>query len=123
VRSLIIGGAYQGKLEFAKNKFNLKENDIVNLENEKYNGQKCVYNLHCYIRNCIYSNISYDDTIEQIINKDNIIIICNEIGCGIVPIDKMERLYRDVFGKICCDIAKSCNTVIRVYCGIGEIIK
>jgi len=123
MRSLIIGGACQGKLEFAKNKFNLKENDIVNLENERYNNQKCVYNLHCYIKDCIYNKVSYNGTIKQIISNDNIIIICNEIGCGIVPIDKNERLCRDIFGKICCDIAKSCDTVIRVYCGIGEVIK
>ncbi len=51
------------------------------------------------------------------------VIISNEIGYGIVPIDKFERRYRELTGRICCEIAKESKEVHRVICGIGTIIK
>ena len=55
--------------------------------------------------------------------KDDAVIICDEVGCGIVPMDRAERLYRDVTGRVCCDIAARADMVIRVHCGIGVRIK
>jgi len=53
----------------------------------------------------------------------DIVIICDEMGSGLVPIDAFQREYRDTVGKICCELAKKADTVTRVYCGIGTVIK
>lgn len=55
--------------------------------------------------------------------SNNAVIICDEVGCGIVPLDRAERLYRDVTGRVCCDIAARADSVFRVHCGIGVKIK
>lgn len=51
------------------------------------------------------------------------ILITDEIGCGIVPVDPFERMYREETGRICCRIAAGSKEVWRVCCGLGQRIK
>lgn len=51
------------------------------------------------------------------------ILVTNEIGCGIVPLDPFERAYREQTGRICCELAKRSEQVWRVSCGLGQRIK
>lgn len=53
----------------------------------------------------------------------NVIIVTNELGYGIVPMERFDREYREKCGRICCELAKEANEVHRVVCGIGEVIK
>lgn len=55
-------------------------------------------------------------------NPDRI-LVTDEIGYGIVPIDPLERSYREETGRICCLAAKEADQVWRVCCGIGQRIK
>ena len=105
----VTGGAYQGKKDFALKYF--KNYDIIN-------------NYHIIIKNLISENINLLEYTENIIseNKD-IIIIMDEIGCGIVPTDREERFWREMCGKCGCIIAEKADVVVRVTCGIGTAIK
>lgn len=61
---------------------------------------------------------------ELIFQKNpEIVIISNELGCGVVPIDKADRLWREWTGRICSAIAARSEEVVRVVCGIGMRIK
>ena len=51
------------------------------------------------------------------------ILICDEIGNGIVPIDRFEREYREQVGRILIEVAKRADRVERITCGIGQRIK
>ena len=51
------------------------------------------------------------------------IIISDEVGCGIVPIDKGERQFRERLGRCLTDIASRSDMVFRVFCGIAQRIK
>ena len=51
------------------------------------------------------------------------ILISDEIGNGIVPMDAFEREYREQTGRILIELAKEAEEVIRVICGIGQKIK
>ncbi len=51
------------------------------------------------------------------------IILCNEIGYGIVPMDKTDRLYRETVGRCLCRLAAYSERVVRVVCGLGMKIK
>ncbi len=51
------------------------------------------------------------------------ILLVDEIGCGIVPLDAFERTYREVTGRICCALAAEAREVWRVVAGIGMQIK
>ena len=51
------------------------------------------------------------------------VIICDEVGSGIVPLDSFEREYRERLGRLLCEIAAKAERVERIVCGIGQRIK
>lgn len=51
------------------------------------------------------------------------IIICTEIGCGLVPQSPEERAAREKTGRLCQLLAARAETVVRVYCGLPQAIK
>lgn len=53
----------------------------------------------------------------------NWIIISDEVGNGIVPMEKEERAYREVLGRILIEAASKADRVERVICGLGQRIK
>lgn len=55
-------------------------------------------------------------------NPDRI-LVTDEIGYGIVPIDPFEREYREETGRICCLLAEKSEEVWRVCCGLGTRLK
>lgn len=51
------------------------------------------------------------------------IVIANEVGAGVVPIVKEERLFREAVGRALCIVAQKSESVTRCVCGIGVRIK
>ncbi len=50
-------------------------------------------------------------------------VICTEVGGGIVPMDREERLFRERAGRLSVLLAQRAETVVRVWCGLPEILK
>lgn len=119
---LIIGGRAQGKLRYAADLFDLKSDDDIS--DGILGGTRAVYNLQNAVREIIQNgDDAYVTVMDYVAKYPDCIIICDEIGSGLVPADAFEREYRDTVGKICCMLAKSAVRVHRVICGIGVIIK
>ena len=57
-----------------------------------------------------------------LLNPD-IVIVTDEIGYGIVPMDPFERTYREVVGRVCTKLAKNSESVYRVVCSIEMKLK
>ena len=51
------------------------------------------------------------------------VVIADEIGCGVVPIDRNDRAWREAAGRALCVLAQKSESVTRVVCGIGVHIK
>ena len=51
------------------------------------------------------------------------IVIATEIGGGVVPIDPAQRVAREAAGRLACLLAARADTVIRVYCGLPQVLK
>ena len=65
-----------------------------------------------------------DKLAKEIMRKNpNLIIVTDEIGCGLVPVDAFMRNYREKAGRICTELAEFSVQVVRVNLGIGTIIK
>lgn len=122
---LIFGGAYNGKLEFIKDKYNLINEDIFFCEDEnlKFN-KKVICGLHIFIKNCVLKGI---DSLEILQNNIEVledkIIICDEIGSGIVPMKKLDRAYREENGRALQFLTKNASKVSRIFFGIEEVLK
>lgn len=129
---LYIGGAFQGKLEYVKSLYNSRNpqiygrNDfekLLSLEN-----QDAIWNdFHLTIKNLLEKNENQEKIASQvfsIIEKNpEIKIISCEIGSGIVPIEKSDRIWRDFSGHLLVQIAKKAEKVVRIICGLPQRIK
>lgn len=60
-------------------------------------------------------------SLEDLLQKE--VVICNEVGCGLVPVDPAERERRERTGRLCIELARQADRVIRVVCGVGTVIK
>lgn len=58
----------------------------------------------------------------QAANPDMIVVL-QEMGCGIVPIDPQERAWRENCGRVGCNLAEQAEEVYRLTCGIAQRIK
>ncbi|HIT90268.1 MAG TPA: bifunctional adenosylcobinamide kinase/adenosylcobinamide-phosphate guanylyltransferase [Candidatus Merdenecus merdavium] len=124
---LVIGGRNQGKLAYTKERFMMKEEDFIDgricSDLEIYH-TKGIKNFHEYIKRRLKENDLEESFAEDLCLKNpHIIIITDEIGYGIVPVDPFERRYREQVGRICTNLAKQSIEVHRVICGIGQMIK
>ena len=112
---LIIGGAYQGKTDFAKSKFNLTDEDIFDCtdKTEIDTTKKCITHLEQYIKN----------NKEPFVPKEDQIIICDDIFCGVVPINPTDRAWREETGRVCARLSEEATEVYRVFCGLEQKLK
>ena len=55
--------------------------------------------------------------------REKRVVIANEVGGGVVPIDEEERAFRERAGRFSCLLAGKAERVIRVVCGLGQILK
>lgn len=111
----IVGGAYQGKYRYAREHF--PEYEIIN-------------NYHLKVWDEISSGLDSIKLVEEYLDGlipeggfDRLVIISNELGYGLVPVDKLEREYREQNGRVNCYLAKRADEVYRVISGIGTRIK
>lgn len=147
---LVIGGAYQGKLQYAMETYHVRENWI--------DGRSCgfgeimdcagIYHFHEYVRRLLLMSAGMDEhtehgaggwfTSEKLTelekqaelfvdelyrNNPDILVVSNELGYGVVPMEKFDRSYRETVGRVCTCIAAKADEVTRVVCGIGMRIK
>ena len=145
------GGAFQGKLEYVLEKKGcLKVADGTGCSLKDIKEAQVLNHLHLYIKRLTYKegaayNTTVDDTITtddtitadttektmpaaEIINdiyeaNPDIILICDEVGGGIVPLKKEDRIYRETVGRALCCAVKKSDRVERVMCGIGQCLK
>ena len=122
---MIIGGAYQGKTGYAKKEYpllNWADGDKVT-EEELMRAQG-VTDFQKYIRRELEEEKDVSELAEQIILKNpDVILVSQEVGYGVVPVDAFDRKYREAVGRVCTKLAAYSHKVTRVVCGIGTVIK
>ena len=117
---LIIGGAYQGKLTYAREKYALKDTDICTCtaEEEPDVSRRCIRRLEEYVLGCLRRG--EEPTLKF---KKNAVLICRDISAGIVPIDPEQRAWREAVGRYLSALAARADTVTRVFCGLPQQLK
>lgn len=141
---LYIGGAWQGKLDYVlkKKSRQMQEGERLNAAEPMaaltvLDGKTCnaevqqelrdaavLNHLHLLIQRRLQAGLPLDCLIEQIyaVNSD-MILICDEVGLGIVPLTKEDRQYREAVGRVLCQAAQQSDVVERILGGIGMRIK
>ena len=119
---LIIGGAYQGKSEYAVatyggKVFSCSEGQIDWTAN-------IITDLQEFSRRCLEEGKEAALELEKA--KDlwqTKVLIGNDISQGIVPMDPVERGWREMNGRMMIYLAKEAESVERVFCGIPQKLK
>ena len=124
---LIIGGAFQGKLEYAISRFGLVEDEIFRCSYEDPTcpaGKRAVYEVDKWVLALIRANKNIPEEAQRFAaaNKDAI-VIASDISCGVVPIDAQMRLWREESGRFLGKLAREAGEVVRMYCGIATKVK
>ena len=112
---LIVGGMAQGKLDFAR-----RELGVAAWSEGALGEADCVHGLQQAIRETPDWREALARWREA--HPDGV-IICDEVGCGVTPLDRADREWRERVGRTCCWLAERAEAVYRVRCGLGARIK
>lgn len=122
---LIIGGAFQGKLNYVKNKYGFSPSDVCDCSlSDTDFASPCIYHFEHFSLKCAENGLDAISILEENLElMSNSVIICDDISCGVVPIDPVLRKWREVNGRMLEIISQKADTVTRVFCGIGQRLK
>lgn len=130
---LIFGGAYQGKLEYAGERYQLEDENIFVcssgeegsvLKPEIDFSKKAIYRLEEFVLSCVRCGLEARDYLEM--KRDqwrDTVFICTDISSGVVPCDKEQRAWREMVGRTLMYLGKEAEEVTRVFCGLPQKVK
>ncbi len=113
---LVLGGAFQGKRDYAIENFGILPDEIYTFEEdiaEIPSGYRCYEHIERYVYACIKKEKEPVDSFPE-----NSVIIIDDIFCGVVPMDELIRRYREETGRFMQKIAAH-SDVYRVFCKRG----
>lgn len=124
---MITGGAFSGKKDYAKKRFGFTDEEILNGGNCLLNAvfsAKCIADYQLIVKRLLEENADVQTFTERLCKENpNAVVIINEIGAGIIPLEKSDRIWREETGRSGCLIARNSSEVIRLACGIPTTIK
>ncbi len=120
---LIIGGIGSGKLGYAANLAGIRPEEAA-LDFDGAKDAKVFFGLHRCVREAMEAGDDPDVLVADLVAANpEVIVVSDEIGCGIVPLDPFERRWREKVGRICCRLAEEADMVVRMDCGCPQVIK
>lgn len=122
---LIIGGAYQGKLDFAKAVFTLSEKDIFTCNSAEIDFfKRCINSIEEFTLACVQNGTDPTEYFKAHREDwEDSILICEDIFCGVVPMRAEMRAWRQVTGRLCQYLSYEATEVIRIFCGLEQKLK
>lgn len=120
----VIGGLGQGQLDYVLKDSTLTLNDVADGECctlAEAAEKRIITNLHLLIKRLMQKGEN-TEVIFSLIDESKI-VITDEIGGGLVPVDAFERAWRENVGRICGRLAQQAQLVERVYCGLATVLK
>ena len=118
---LLIGGRASGKYEAAQR---LLGGEPRGCTAEEALSAPAVRHMEAILRQLSDAGEDTDAYIRSFIRQNpGAVVLCDEVGCGIVPLNYSDRRYREAVGRACCLMQAASHTVYRVVCGIPIKIK
>lgn len=116
---------YQKTLQSIDNKIKNENADVNNIAN--VNDIVIINHLHMWVKDLLREGMEESEVqltiLSWVATHPNTILICDELGNGIVPLEKMERIWREQTGRLMIELAKQAERVERILCGLGQRLK
>lgn len=120
---LIIGGAGQGKLSYALRTYQCTPADVAETFSAACT-ERIFNRFHAAVRSALEAGEDPQQLTEELLEVNpTVIILCDEVGCGVIPVQPEERLWRETVGRLCCGLAEQAESVERVFCGLPMRLK
>ena len=123
----VIGGSYQGKRNFICETYRLNEEDFFVCTEETREidfSKRVIEHIERFALGCIRRGEEparyWREHAEQ---TENLILISDDVSCGVVPIDVTLRAWREASGRANNYLAGKSQRVWRVFCGLGQVLK
>jgi len=126
---IVFGGAYNGKRQYVLTQ-------LANEPYEEYSGEipseACQTVIISNFEQLVMTYRQMDELevaktivaqIQALSKQEKVICLCNDVGRGIVPIDRNERFIRDACGRVYQALFQEAKSVVRIWYGIAERIK
>ncbi len=137
---LYIGGYAQGKTEYVLREKKLSSDDVFDGAAFSWEvclekiadavGEKQIFaHFETWVRHGIaWEKRSGKAAVEELVKevfaaRPDLIVISDEVGNGIVPLEPFEREYRERLGRILCCLARQAKRMERILCGVGQRLK
>ena len=124
---LVIGGYANGKLDYVLGRPVAQAYRVYDgclPEEAEWLEQVIIDHLNLWIKKQLEEQQNPEQRLDEFLKQcPDCILISDEIGNGIVPMDAFERKYREKTGRILIELAKQADEVVRVVCGIGQKLK
>ncbi|MEG1777939.1 MAG: bifunctional adenosylcobinamide kinase/adenosylcobinamide-phosphate guanylyltransferase [Angelakisella sp.] len=104
----ITGPLYGGKKAYIKSAMNLSDEEFAKI---------ALWDIQNMSAGCADLAALADKLSEKAI------VIATEVGGGVVPVNAEERAFREAAGRLACMLAQRADTVIRVCCGLPQLLK
>ena len=118
---LYIGGTGNGQAELAEKETGKKPVECTPEEALK---SPAIDSFHLVTRQVLEQGGFPQEYAKKLLKENPDAVVCSDdIGCGIHPLAKKERIWREETGRALCILAAGAGTVTRVFYGIGQRIK
>lgn len=113
---VVVGGLASGKRTYARS---LGYAD-AEMADGVLDERPVLLNLQDYIASCP-EDLSPEAIADSLASKE--VVLCREIGNGIVPLDPHERAWREQVGRTLNILSARADSVVRMVCGIPVTLK
>ena len=124
---LIIGGRYQGRLDFARERFGLADEEIYVCPEDCAEidlTKRCVAYIDRFALHAVREGRAPEAFFkEHLYELRDAILITTDISCGVVPIDAVQRAWREGCGRMNNLLATHADEVWRLFCGLPQRLK
>lgn len=134
---LIFGGVYQGKLKYAKSEFKIKDEDIFNIneadedlsaealiEMSMDRKSKMIYGMEEFSRRCVAEGKEAAEILaDRMEDCSEVIFVAADISQGLVPMEKEQRAWREMNGRMLIYLSEQADQVVRIFCGLPAVLK
>ena len=111
---LVIGARASGKREYVKT-LGYTDGDIADAALDERP-------VVCNVQDMVARDPdSATDLLPELLKKE--VVVCCEVGCGVIPLERSDRDMREATGRLCVALAREAERVVRIVAGIPTVIK
>ena len=124
---VILGGAFQGKLAYAQEHCGIGPEDVFTCSDDRMEldtAKRCIDHLERFALACVRGGAEPKEKMKKMLPElAGSVVICEDIFCGVVPVDPEMRAWREATGRMMNELCRHADRVVRLFCGIPQVLK